>query len=64
MEPVNTTVFNHQQPGKIGVLVTNLGTPTAATASALRPYLKQFLSDPRVIDIAFVIICPAIGKRN
>jgi ferrochelatase len=55
MEPVNTTVFNHQQPGKIGVLVTNLGTPTAATASALRPYLKQFLSDPRVVELPRVL---------
>ena len=55
MEPVNTTVFNHQQPGKIGVLVTNLGTPAAATASALRPYLKQFLSDPRVVELPRVL---------
>lgn len=36
---------------KIGVLLTNLGTPNAPTAEALRPYLKQFLSDPRVIEI-------------
>jgi ferrochelatase len=36
---------------KIGVLVAQLGTPTAPTAKALRPYLRQFLSDPRVIDL-------------
>jgi protoporphyrin/coproporphyrin ferrochelatase len=36
--------------GKIGVLVAQLGTPNAPTARALRPYLKQFLSDRRVID--------------
>lgn len=35
---------------KIGVLVAQLGTPDAPTAQALRPYLRQFLSDPRVID--------------
>ena len=33
-----------------GVLLTNLGTPDAPTPSALRKYLAQFLSDPRVID--------------
>jgi ferrochelatase len=34
----------------VGVLVAQLGTPDAPTAKALRPYLKQFLSDMRVID--------------
>jgi ferrochelatase len=32
------------------VLLVNLGTPTAPTAAALRPYLAQFLGDARVID--------------
>ena len=36
---------------KIGVLLAQLGTPTAPTAKALRPYLRQFLSDPRVVDV-------------
>jgi protoporphyrin/coproporphyrin ferrochelatase len=35
---------------RIGVLVAQLGTPDAPTEGALRPYLKQFLSDPRVIE--------------
>lgn len=35
---------------RIGVLVAQLGTPKAPTKQALRPYLKQFLSDPRVIE--------------
>lgn len=35
---------------RIGVLVAQLGTPDAPTAQALRPYLRQFLSDQRVID--------------
>lgn len=34
----------------IGVLLAQLGTPDAPTAKALRPYLRQFLSDRRVID--------------
>src|SRR3954451_22900070 len=33
-----------------GVLIVQLGTPDAPTAPALRRYLKQFLSDPRVIE--------------
>lgn len=43
--------FDHTQSPKIGVLVTNLGTPLAPEKGALRPYLKQFLSDPRVVEI-------------
>lgn len=34
----------------VGVLVTNLGTPEAPTPKALKKYLKEFLSDPRVVD--------------
>lgn len=43
--------FSHQQPDKLGILVTNLGTPEAPTKAALKPYLKQFLSDPRVVEV-------------
>ena len=39
------------QSSKVGVLIAQLGTPAAPTAKALRPYLRQFLSDPRVIDL-------------
>jgi len=35
---------------RIGVLLVNLGTPDAADAPAVRRYLKEFLSDPRVIE--------------
>ena len=41
-------------PG-IGVLLVNLGTPDAADAPAVRRYLKEFLSDPRVIENQGVI---------
>ncbi|AIZ79685.1 ferrochelatase [Actinobacillus equuli] len=37
---------------KIGVLLANLGTPDEPTAPAVKRYLKQFLSDPRVIDLS------------
>jgi ferrochelatase len=43
--------FEHGSIPRIGILLTNLGTPEAPTAAALRPYLKQFLSDPRVVEI-------------
>lgn len=43
--------FRHDYTPKTGVLLINLGTPAAPTAKALRPYLKQFLSDSRVIEI-------------
>lgn len=42
--------FKHQQPISTGVLITNLGTPDAPTASALRRYLAEFLWDPRIVD--------------
>ncbi len=35
---------------KVGILIANLGTPDAPTKKALRPYLKEFLSDPRIIE--------------
>lgn len=38
------------QPVQAGVLLVNLGTPTAPTAQAVRPYLAEFLADPRVIE--------------
>lgn len=38
------------QSVQTAVLLVNLGTPTAPTAQALRPYLAQFLGDARVID--------------
>ncbi len=38
-------------PVQAGVLLVNLGTPAAPTAKAVRPYLAEFLSDPRVIEI-------------
>lgn len=37
--------------GKWGVLLMNLGTPAAPTKQAYRAFLKEFLSDPRVVEI-------------
>ena len=38
------------RPQRIGVLLVNLGTPDSADARGVRVYLKEFLSDPRVIE--------------
>ncbi|MDP1925366.1 MAG: ferrochelatase [Thiobacillus sp.] len=43
--------YAHGQAARTGILLVNLGTPAAPTAQALRPYLKEFLSDPRVVEI-------------
>lgn len=43
--------FDHQSAEKIAVIIINLGTPEAPTPKALRKYLKQFLSDHRVVEI-------------
>jgi ferrochelatase len=37
-------------PERVGVLLVNLGTPDSADARGVRVYLKEFLSDPRVIE--------------
>lgn len=43
--------YTHTNTAKTGILLLNLGTPDAPTKQAVKPYLKQFLSDPRVVEI-------------
>ena len=43
--------YTHGTPAKTGILLVNLGTPDAPTPEAVRRYLKEFLSDPRVVEI-------------
>jgi ferrochelatase len=43
--------FEHGRAERTAVLLVNLGTPAAPTAAALRRYLAEFLSDPRVVEI-------------
>ncbi|MDN4502855.1 ferrochelatase [Alteromonadaceae bacterium BrNp21-10] len=43
--------IDHKQQNKIGVLLVNLGTPDAPTKPALKRYLKEFLSDPRIVEL-------------
>ena len=46
---------------KLGVLLVNLGTPDAPTASAVRRYLKEFLSDRRVVEIPRLVWWPILN---
>ena len=53
--------YHHGTAPRTGVLLVNLGTPAAPTAAALRPYLKQFLSDPRVVEIPRLLWWPILN---
>ena len=58
----------HDKKLKTGVLLTNLGTPDAPTPKALKRYLKEFLSDPRVVEIPrlvwmFILHCIILQVR-
>lgn len=45
---------------RTAVLLVNLGTPAAPTADAVRDYLGQFLSDPRVVELPRVLWWPVL----
>lgn len=47
--------YTHGKAARVGILLLNLGTPDEPTSSAVRRYLKQFLSDRRVVEIPRVI---------
>jgi ferrochelatase len=50
----------HGQPARTAVLLVNLGTPDEPTAPALRRYLAEFLSDPRVVEIPRLLWLPIL----
>ena len=52
--------FSHDRAPRIGVLLVNLGTPDAPTTPAVRRYLSEFLSDPRVVEIPSAIWQPIL----
>jgi ferrochelatase len=51
MKYQNETDFRHDAREALGVLLVNLGTPDAPTVPAVRRYLAEFLSDPRVVEL-------------
>ena len=46
--------------GKVGILLINLGTPDAPEPAAVRRYLREFLSDRRVIEIPALLWQPIL----
>jgi ferrochelatase len=60
MPSPSTPSFDHSQPPRAAVLLINLGTPAAPTAAAVRPYLREFLSDPRVVEIPALLWWPIL----
>jgi protoporphyrin/coproporphyrin ferrochelatase len=47
-------------PRKVGILLVNLGSPDAPTPEAVRVYLKEFLSDRRVVEIPPILWQPIL----
>lgn len=43
--------LSYTQQNRTAVLLLNLGTPDAPTAQAVRPYLKSFLTDRRIVEL-------------
>lgn len=60
MSFVNTPDFRHETPECLGILLVNLGTPEAPTVPAVRRYLAQFLSDPRVVELSRALWLPLL----
>lgn len=52
--------FAPEPTGRTAVLLVNLGTPTAPNAGAVRRFLREFLSDPRVVEIPRIIWWPIL----
>jgi len=52
--------YRHGTPARIAVLLVNLGTPDEPSAPALRRYLAEFLSDPRVVEIPRLVWWPIL----
>lgn len=56
----NESDYFHGKATSIGVLLVNLGTPDAPDAPSVRRYLREFLSDPRVVEIPRLIWYPIL----
>ena len=52
MSEPDLQTFRHDQASRTGVLMVNLGTPDAPDRASVRRYLKEFLWDPRVVEMA------------
>jgi len=57
---IGNSRFEHGGPAPIGILLANLGTPDAPTVPAVRRYLAEFLSDPRVVELPRLLWLPLL----
>ena len=53
--------FNHGETVQTGILLCNLGTPDKPDRKSVKKYLKQFLSDPRVVEVPKIIWWPLLN---
>ena len=60
MRYVSSPDFQHDSAERIGILLVNSGTPEAATAPAVRRFLRRFLSDPRVVELPRLLWLPIL----
>ena len=51
MTPTPQATLPARASARTGILLVNLGTPDAPTPGAVRRYLREFLSDPRVVEL-------------
>ncbi|ODT37094.1 MAG: ferrochelatase [Lautropia sp. SCN 70-15] len=54
------SAFDHGMPERTAVLLVQLGTPDAPETAAVRRYLREFLSDPRVVEIPALVWKPIL----
>ena len=47
--------FSHEDKQKVGVIICNLGSPDSCSTKDVRKYLREFLSDTRVIEVPKII---------
>ncbi|MEP7058211.1 MAG: ferrochelatase [Caldimonas sp.] len=52
--------YSHASAPATAILLCNLGTPDAPTPAAVRRYLREFLTDPRVVEIPRAIWLPLL----
>ena len=56
--------YTHGDTPKIGIIISNLGTPESPTPRALRRYLGQYLMDRRVVEIPRFITMPITNNSD
>ena len=59
--PRQNPVTSTARSNNVGLLLVNLGTPDAPTTAAVRRYLKEFLSDTRVVEIPSLLWWPILN---